>query len=117
AWQRAGDPRGEITLRQLLQMRSGLRHEEKADPVYTSPEVRMMFLDGRDDMAAWAEAQPLEHEAGQVHQYSTATSVILADIAARVLAPDGSPDERQRAMADYLASRLSGPLRAPSFFA
>ena len=25
-WQRAGDPRGEITLRQLLQMRSGLRH-------------------------------------------------------------------------------------------
>ena len=30
-WQRAGDPRGEITLRQLLQMRSGLRHEEKAE--------------------------------------------------------------------------------------
>ena len=32
-WQRAGDPRAEITLRQLLQMRSGLRHEEKAEPV------------------------------------------------------------------------------------
>ena len=46
-----GDPRGEITLRQLLQMRSGLRHEEKADPVYNSAEVRMLFLDGRDDMA------------------------------------------------------------------
>ena len=117
AWQRTGDPRGEITLRQLLQMRSGLRHEEKADPVYTSPEVRMMFLDGRDDMAGWAEAQPLEHEAGAVHQYSTATSVILADIAARVLAPDGSADERQRVMADFFASRLAGPLRAPSFLA
>src|SRR5690606_13900447 len=52
-WRRAGDPRGEITLRQLLQMRSGLRHEEKAEPVYTSGEVRMMFLDGRDNMAAW----------------------------------------------------------------
>lgn len=117
AWQRAGDPRGEITLRQLLQMRAGLRHEEKADPIYTSPEVRMMFLDGRDDMAAWAEAQPLEHEAGRVHQYSTANSVILADVAARVLAPEGSPDERRQAVADYLESRLSGPLRAPSFFA
>jgi CubicO group peptidase (beta-lactamase class C family) len=117
AWQRPGDPRGEITLRQLLQMRAGLRHEEKADPVYTSPEVRMMFLDGRDDMAAWAEAQPLEHEAGRVHQYSTANSVILADVAARVLAPGGSPDERQRAVADYLASRLSGPLRANSLLA
>ena len=33
AWQRAGDPRGAITLRHLLQMRSGLRHEEMADPV------------------------------------------------------------------------------------
>ena len=117
AWQRAGDPRGAITLRHLLQMRSGLRHEEMADPVYSSPEVRMMFLDGRDDMAAWAEAQPLEHEAGAAHQYSTATSVILADIAARVLAPDGSPVERRRVMADFLASRLAGPLRAPSFFA
>jgi CubicO group peptidase (beta-lactamase class C family) len=117
AWQRAGDPRGAITLRHLLQMRSGLRHEEMADPVYSSPEVRMMFLDGRDDMAAWAEAQPLEHEAGAAHQYSTATSVILADIAARVLAPDGSPEERRRVIADFLASRLSGPLRAPSFFA
>ena len=33
AWQRAGDPRGAITLRHLLQMRSGLRHQEMADPV------------------------------------------------------------------------------------
>ncbi|MEZ5683278.1 MAG: serine hydrolase [Novosphingobium sp.] len=32
AWQRPGDPRGEITLRQLLQMRSGLRHTEAGDP-------------------------------------------------------------------------------------
>jgi CubicO group peptidase (beta-lactamase class C family) len=117
AWQRAGDPRGAITLRHLLQMRSGLRHEEMADPVYSSSEVRMMFLDGRDDMAAWAEAQPLEHEAGAVHQYSTATSTILADIAARVLAPEGSVEDRQRAMAAFLASRLAGPLRAPSFMA
>lgn len=31
-WLRSGDPRGEITLRQLLQMRSGLRHTERAEP-------------------------------------------------------------------------------------
>jgi len=115
AWQRAGDPRGEITLRQLLQMRSGLRHEEKADPVYTSPEVRMLFLDGRDDMAAWAEAQPLDHEPGRVFAYSTPTGVILADIAARVLAPEGDADARQRAVAEFFESRISGPLDAPSF--
>ncbi len=115
AWRRPGDPRGDITLRQLMQMRSGLRHQEMADPIYTSGEVRMMFLDGRDDMAAWAEAQPLEHEPGRVFQYSTPSSVILSDIAARVLAPDGSADERRRAMSAFMTSRLSGPLRAPSF--
>ncbi|WP_305097510.1 serine hydrolase domain-containing protein [Croceibacterium aestuarii] len=114
AWQRSGDPRGEITLRQLLQMRSGLRHQEMADPIYTSGEVRMMFLDGRDDMAAWAEAAPLEHEAGRVFQYSTPTAMILSDIAARILAPDGSADERRAAVDEFMVSRLSAPLRAPS---
>jgi len=59
-WHRSGDARGEITLRQLLQMRSGLRHTEAGDPPYESSEVRMLFLDGRDDMARWAEEQPLE---------------------------------------------------------
>lgn len=114
AWQRSGDPRGEITLRQLLQMRSGLRHQEMDDPIYTSGEVRMMFLDGRDDMAAWAEAAPMEYEAGRHFQYSTPTAVILSDIAARVLAPGGTADERREAVADFMVSRLSGPLRAPS---
>jgi CubicO group peptidase (beta-lactamase class C family) len=116
-WQRAGDPRGEITLRQLLQMRSGLRHDEKSDPVYTSSEVRMMFLDGRDNMAAWAEAQPLEHEPGREFEYSTATSMVLADIAARVLAPGGSAAERQRAVDEFLRARLAVPLGLDSLTA
>lgn len=116
-WQRAGDPRGEITLRQLLQMRSGLRHEEKAEPVYTSPEVRMMFLDGRDDMAGWAEAQPLESEPGSAFDYSTPTTMILADVAARVLAPNGDRAERQAAVADYLRARLAVPLGMESLVA
>jgi CubicO group peptidase (beta-lactamase class C family) len=109
-WQRPGDPRGEITLRQLLQMRSGLRHVEAGDPPYESSEVRMLVLDGRDDMARWAEAQPLAHEPGRVHQYSTNTTIILADIAARVLAPGGSSEQRRRAVAEFLATRLFDPL-------
>ena len=113
-WQRAGDTRGEITLRQLLQMRSGLRHEEKAEPVYTSGEVRMMFLDGRDDMAAWAEAQPLEHEPGRVFQYSTPDSIVLSDVATRVLAPRGNAAARQQAMAEFLRARLAVPLKMDS---
>lgn len=108
-WERPGDPRGEITLRQLLQMRSGLRHAEQREPPYLSDEVRMLFLDGRDDMARYAESQPLAFEPGRKWVYSTATSVILADLAARVLAPGANPDGRRRAVADYLRTRLFEP--------
>lgn len=109
AWQRPGDPRGEITLRQLLQMRSGLRHSEAINPVYESDEVRMLFLDGRDDMARYAEDQPLEAEPGRKFEYSSATSVILADLAARVLSPAPNPENRRQAVADYLRTRLFEP--------
>jgi len=110
AWQRPGDPRGEITLRQLLQMRSGLRHAEAIMPPYKSDEVRMLFLDGRDTIARYAEDQPLQDEPGRKWVYSTATSVILADLAARVLAPAPDPESRRRAVTDYLRTRLFEPV-------
>jgi CubicO group peptidase (beta-lactamase class C family) len=109
-WRRPGDPRGDITLRQLLQMRSGLRHTESGDVPYESSEVRMLFLDGRDDMATFAESQPLEAEPGSKFEYSSNTTVILADIAARVLTRSTDPEARRRAVADYLQTRLFGPL-------
>lgn len=109
-WQRSGEPRGEITLRQLLQMRSGLRHTEKGEPAYDADTVRMLFLQGRDDMAAWAEAQPLEAEPGSEFKYSTSTSVILADIAARVLTNRADPESRRQAVDNFLRARLFGPL-------
>ena len=110
AWQRPGDPRGEITLRQLLQMRSGLRHAEAISPPWKSDEVRMLFLDGRDAMARYAEDQPLQYEAGRKWVYSSATSVILADLAARVLAPAPDPESRRKAVAEYLRTRLFEPI-------
>ena len=110
AWQRPGDPRGEITLRQLLQMRSGLRHTEAGDPIYESDEVQMLFLAGRDDMARWAESQPLEAEPGRQWEYSTNTTVILADIATRALTRSNDPKRRRDAMANYLRYRLFEPL-------
>lgn len=109
-WQRPGDPRGEITLRQLLQMRSGLDHTEAGDPPYESSEVKMLFMEGRDDMAAWAEAQPLEAEPGSSFEYSSNTTVILADIAARVLTDSDDPEMRRRAVDEYLRARLFDPL-------
>ncbi|OCC24037.1 serine hydrolase [Croceicoccus estronivorus] len=116
-WQRPGDPRGEITLRQLLQMRSGLRHTETSDPPYKADTVRLLFLDGRDDMAREAEAQPLEAEPGQQFEYSTANSLILADIMARVLSPSRNPAARQAAVDHFLQDRLFGPLALDSMTA
>jgi len=113
-WQRPGDARGEITLRQLLQMRSGLRHTEAGNPPYESAEVRMLFLDGRDDMARWAEEQPLEAEPGAKFEYSSNTTVILADIAADVLTNSNDPDTRRQAVTDYLNARLFDPLEMSS---
>ncbi len=110
AWQRPGDPRGDITLRQLLQMRSGLRHAEAILPPYESDEVRMLFLDGRDAMARYAEDQPLQYEPGRKWVYSSATSVILADLAARVLTPAPDAESRRHAVAEYLRTRLFEPV-------
>ncbi len=114
-WRRSGDPRGAITIRHLLQMRAGLDHTEAGPVPVESSEVRMLFLDGRDDMARWAEEQPLEADPGTRFEYSSNTTVILADIAARVLT-DGSrdPETRRRAVADYLQARLFEPLRMTS---
>ena len=109
-WQRSGDPRADITLEHLLQMRSGLRHTEAGDPPYESSEVRMLFLDGRDDMAKWAKEQPLEDEPGARFEYSSNTTVILADIAANALTDSDDPDTRRKAVANYLEERLFAPL-------
>jgi len=109
-WQRPGDPRAGITLRHLLQMRSGLRHTEAGDPPYESSEVRMLFLDGRDDMAKWAKEQPLEAEPGERFEYSSNTTVILADIAADALTDSEDPETRRKAVAEFLEDRLFRPL-------
>ena len=113
-WNRPQDPRGAITLRQLLQMRSGIRHTEAGDPPYDSSEVKMLFMDGRDDMADWATAEPPEAEPGAKFEYSSNTTVILADIAARVLTDSADPDVRRAVVDDYLRTRLFTPLAMDS---
>lgn len=117
AWQRPGDPRGEITLRHLLQMRSGLNHSESADPFFTADTTRLLFLDGRDDMAAYAESQPLEADPGSKFEYSSATSIILADIVTDQLTSSNDPKIRRAAMAEYLRGRFMEPLGMPSLVA
>ena len=110
AWHRdANDPRAKITLRQLLHMSSGLRHEE-VEPVEDADTNRALFSDESDDAAAAAEAAPLQYAPGTHYQYSTLTTVMLDAIIVRTIAPQAStPADRRAAMQAYLRDHLIVP--------
>jgi CubicO group peptidase (beta-lactamase class C family) len=109
AWQRSGDPRGAITLRHLLNMSAGLEHVEEGDPAWEADTVEMLFGHGAADKAAFAEAKPAVAKAGEQFNYSSATSVILADILADTLAPGAGPAARRDAVLDFIRGRLTEP--------
>jgi CubicO group peptidase (beta-lactamase class C family) len=92
-WQREGDPRREITLEQLLRMTSGLRFDEEYTDPESSSTIQMLFGPGRDDVAAFAAAFPLDHPPGRVWSYSSGTSNIVSEIAGRRVG-DGEPGMR-----------------------
>ncbi len=75
-WRAAGDPRGRITLRQLLNMSSGLKFVE--DYVAGSDSTAMLFH--QSDMAAYAAGLPLQHPPGSYWSYSSGTANIVARI-------------------------------------
>ena len=109
-WQRPGDPRGAITLRHLLTMSSGLDHREEGDPTWDSNTVEMLFGTGVGDMAAMAQAQPPVAAAGEMFNYSSATSVILSGIIASALTDSNVPAVRRDAVRNFVEGRLSAPL-------
>lgn len=75
-WQADGDPRKAITMRQMLQMSSGLDFPEVYGP--GSPTTDMLFtVAGAGEYAA---AAPLAYEPGSRWYYSSGTSNILARI-------------------------------------
>ena len=78
-WQGAGDPRAAITLRQLLNMASGLTFKETYDP--GSDSIKMLFEER--DMGAYAASRPLLNPPGTKWSYSSGTSNILSGIVFR----------------------------------
>lgn len=93
-WQTPGDPRQAITLRQLLQMSSGLEWSE----VY-APEAIVVEAITAANSADFVAELPLEAEPGTQFEYSTGTTILLAGIAADALGGC-------QAQEDYLNARL-----------
>ena len=118
-WHNPGDPRAKITLRHLLHMSSGLDHTEMAEgniEIFDADTPRMLFLDGRENVARYAESRTLEANPGEKYEYSSATSHILADIMTRSLTDSKNPEVRRDAMLEYARGRLFEPLGMTSAF-
>jgi CubicO group peptidase (beta-lactamase class C family) len=103
AW--AGDPRRDITLQHLLNMRDGLDFaEDYVGDEGVSDVLEMLFGEGKDDHAAYAIARPLAHPPGSVWSYSSGTSNIVARIVGDAV---GGTEAATRAL---LRDRLFDPI-------
>jgi CubicO group peptidase (beta-lactamase class C family) len=99
-WRGKGDPRGAITLDQLMRMTSGLAFDESYGDT-ESDVAQMLFVKG--DKASFAASKPLAYPPGTHWAYSSGTTTILAGVLRQTFS-----DER-----DYLRyprERLFDPL-------
>jgi CubicO group peptidase (beta-lactamase class C family) len=102
-WADPADPRHAITLRQLLAMRDGLDFVEDYVDERASDVIRMLFGEGKDDMAHFAADRPLAAAPGERFNYSSGTSNIISGAVARVVGAGA-------AYVDFLQQRLFGPI-------
>jgi hypothetical protein len=99
-WRDAGDPRGSISLDDLLRMSSGLAFDESYDNPLADV-TQMLFVAG--DKAKFAAMKPLLHRPGTHWHYSSGTSVIGARILRASFAAE-------RDYLRYPSERLFAPL-------
>lgn len=103
-WQGQDDPRGRITLDQLLRMSSGLKFAEDYVDAGVSDVIEMLFGAGKADVAAYAASQPLIYAPGTFWNYSSGTSNIVSRILSRAAGATGE------AFAAFITRELFGPL-------
>jgi CubicO group peptidase (beta-lactamase class C family) len=84
-WSAPGDPRGRITLDQMLRMSSGLAFEEVYDD-FTSDAITMLMRTA--DAGGLAASMPLGHQPDAVWSYSSGTTNIVARALRHVLGED-----------------------------
>jgi CubicO group peptidase (beta-lactamase class C family) len=106
-WSRSGDPRAALTLRELLQMTSGLDNADGGGEAGSFVGDLLFGPLSANPSVAAARVQ-LIHPPGTFWAYSTGTSHILAGIAGRAIGGDA---QRTRAWFD---TELAGPIGARS---
>lgn len=99
----ADDPRGDITLADLLYMQSGLRNDDRTDTLQSD----LVKLYGGSDVQKLALSIPLEDPPGEVFDYNNFNSQLLSLVLERATG---------ESFGDYLSSRLWQPLGAGDGF-
>jgi len=100
-WSGPGDPRADISLEDLLRMRSGLMFREVyADPL--SDVTQMLFA--LPDAAGHASSRPLRHPPGHFWKYSSGTTNVVSRVLRRALERKGEDYHR------FPGKALFGPL-------
>lgn len=106
AW-RAGDRRASITWRQWMQMVDGLDYTENAANVAEAGNARMLFGEGRRDVARWAASRPLIHDPGTYWNYTSAGTMLTSDALTRLVVPQPSnADDRRTRMRAWMNTSL-----------
>lgn len=100
-WQ--ATPKAAITLQHLLNMRDGLEWVEDYVDNSASHCLQMLFGEGSGDVAAYAAARPAAHAPGEVWNYSSGTSNIVARIVGDAVGGG------RAGMESFLGERLFGP--------
>lgn len=103
-WRGADDPRGAITLDQLLRMSSGLAWVEEYLPDRPSDVIAMLFGEGKADVAGFAASAPLADPPGGRWYYSSGTTNIVSRALAQAIGAGGPAFEA------FMRERLFGPI-------
>jgi len=95
---RASDRRASIPWRMWLQMVDGLEYNETSANVENAGNARMLFGEGRRDVALWAANLPLVRDPGTHWNYSSAGTLLISDALTRAIVPDprDATDRRNR---------------------
>lgn len=104
---RAGDRRASITWRQWLQMVDGLEYSESAENIAEAGNARMLFGDGRGDVARWAARRPLLHDPGTHWNYTSAGTILISDALTRAIVPNpANANDRRTRMNAWMHASL-----------
>lgn len=94
----ASDRRASITWRDWLNMVDGSDYNESAENIAHAGNARMLFGEGRTDVARWAAERPLIHDPGTHWNYSSAGTLLISDALTRAVVPQSANaiDRRNR---------------------